>query len=234
MSCEGRLSRTGSALLLPRLAGSQPLPQASDAPSLRLDFFGLRFVPILERPSRRRRRPILRLVQFRNPAADLSQNGRDREAAKQREDEKRTNADRNPDPNGHLLGFDAVATNPCSLGSRGKAPRKATLTAAGRRRPEYRRGENTTDSGPGHPRRFEPTPVSPAVPRIRAVREKLRRRAGHARAARVAHRRCTVQVTSRMLVQFREKRRLACPLSTGQSASGSTSSRSFASATVSR
>ena len=89
---------------------SQPLPQANDAPSLRLDFFGLRFARILERPSRRRGRPVLRLVEFRSPAADVSQNGRDREADKQREDEKRSNADRNPDPDGHLSEFDAAAT----------------------------------------------------------------------------------------------------------------------------
>jgi hypothetical protein len=47
--------------------------------------------------------------------------------------------------------------------SRGKAPRKATLTAAGRRRPELPQGREHSDSGPRHPRGFEPTSASPSV-----------------------------------------------------------------------
>ncbi len=45
----------------------------------------------------------------------------------------------------------------------GKAPRKATLTAAGRRRPELPQGREHSDSGPGHSRGFEPMSACPSV-----------------------------------------------------------------------
>jgi hypothetical protein len=50
-----------------------------------------------------------------------------------------------------------------TLVSPGKAPRKATLTAAGRRRPELPQGREHSDSGPGHSRGFEPTSACPSV-----------------------------------------------------------------------
>jgi hypothetical protein len=43
-------------------------------------------------------------------------------------------------------------------------PVGATVTAAGRRRPELPQGENTANPGPGHPRRFEPSSACPSAP----------------------------------------------------------------------
>ena len=63
-------------------------------------------------------------------------------------------------------------------------PVGATLTAAGRRRPELPQGENTANPGPGHPRRFEPSSACPSAPHVLQSPQSLR--CGSASANRVA------------------------------------------------